>query len=643
MTSVVLALAQLAVVLQPVVAQAPVNDVISWPSGLLLLASVLYAALGTNCESLWDIDPSIGPFLWSGLPKLSISIMQRVNWVSGACHFVPRIRSAYGISNFWIRSEGVTDVARADALRKTLDVLHCVTYGPLPEPIDESLWRLTSAGLVQPAPIVAMSPLLKSSSPAPSARDFLLFAAIDYHAFREWEVNIYQRGKVAFSTKGMPASSVIDVDSEDAALLVVAAQMVRRPNSQSPLRALAKEEGNDFGPYTLNLDLINLDAPACAIDFHSYSPDSSKVSASLKELAGAYYRVVQHIKRSVDTPGWLITDQLAQIAVGQTLWISILGGALLDSGRLTIQNLPGRWGILNISADEAYLSRIESMLEALAPYANTPEFFDLVFSGGTSRRTTYPFLVAGLCGQMIICYFLSVGTSAGVWTSVALANSLYAGRLTDWHSAFNGKTKATDEPGMKMYVPRSPTREIMAIATLNRSAPRTGILRPGLLLNVFGLVAAIFGAIFQTQTRNALGFGPLKSTPPWVVYTSTVLAVGTSSLILLTVVLQQIKERTWFHHSETSQRWLVYTTLCGSFVTSGLAIFFLKCQVTSLWPVLDAVTWLSGMPLGVLENGRIISADDNLLHLALLNRWIMGAVASSVGSSGVNGAGVCWR
>ncbi|KAH8092218.1 hypothetical protein BXZ70DRAFT_464708 [Cristinia sonorae] len=628
----------------PVLAQAPVNDVISWPSGLLLLASVLYAALGTNCETLWDIDPSIGPFIWSGLPLLSLSPMKRVNWVSNACHFVSGIRTANGKSNFWIRSEEVTSAARSEALRKVTSLIHPVMYEGLEEPLDETLWRITSAGLVQREAIVPISPNLPPKPTPPSARDFLLFAAIDYHVFRKWEVMIYQRGGLAFSTKGMPASSVVDVESEEEALLVVAAQMVRRPHSQSPLRGQAKNEGSsDIGPYTLYLDTISLDKPACAIDFHSYSPDSAKVSASLTELAGAYFRVVQYIKRSVDTPGWHVNGEVAKVSVGQTVWIAILGGALLDKGRLTIQNLPGRWGILGVSADEAYLSRIESILEALEPHVNTSEFFDLVFSGGTSRRSTWPFLIAGLCGQVIICYFLSVGTSAGVWTSVALSNSLYVGKLTDWHSAFTGKVKANEEPGLKMYVPRSPNKELMCIATLDRSPPKTPTLRPGVLLNLFGVAAAILGTIFQSDTRDSLGFGPITFTPPWVVYTSAGLSIGTSGLILLTIVLQQLRERTWRDHSELPQRWVVYTTLGASVVVSGLAVFFMQCRVAKLWPVLDAVTWLSGMPLGMLENGRMIAVDDNLLHLALLNRWIMGAVASSVGSSGDNGAGVCWK
>ncbi|KAI0029485.1 hypothetical protein K488DRAFT_80127 [Vararia minispora EC-137] len=571
----------------------------TWPSGLLLLASVLYAALGQSCESLWDIDPSIGPFLWSGLPLLSLLIMRRVNWVSRACHFVPFIRSAHGVSNFWIRSDIVSNEARADALRKTSSLLHCVIYGPLQEPIDEGLWRLTSAGLVSPAPFLPSPPSLKPAEiDHPTAHDFLLFAAIDYHAFS---------GAVVFSTKGMPASSVVDIDSEEAALPVVAAQMVRRPHSQSLLRACAKLEGpTEQGPYRLDLEDVKFDVPVCNIDFHSYSPESSKVSASLHELASAYLRVVRHVKQRAEAPNWLVTNQLARISVGQTMWTVILGGALLDSGRLIFQNLPGRWAVKDSSADEAFLTRVEAMLQAIEPYANTQKFFDLVFSGGTSRRWTHPFLVAGLCGQMIICYFLSVGTSAGVWTSVALSNSLYVGKLSDWHSVFFGRTAEGYEPGMKTYVPDSPSKEIMAIATFDRSPPRRGMLRPGFLLNTLGLSAAIFGAIFQEQTRTSLGFGPLSPTPNWVVYTAIALSTGTSLLIFVFIILQQRTERTWFDDSITPTR---------------------------LWPVLDTLAWVSGFPLGVLENGGMISIDDNLLHLVLLN--------SSAGSSAVNGGGIC--
>ncbi|KIK01119.1 hypothetical protein K443DRAFT_7167, partial [Laccaria amethystina LaAM-08-1] len=93
--------AVIALSLPLVFAQAPVNDVVSWPPGLLLLATVLYATLGTSPNQLWEIEPVTGVFLFTGLPKLSIRGMQRVNWVTSACHFVPGIRSAFGRANFW--------------------------------------------------------------------------------------------------------------------------------------------------------------------------------------------------------------------------------------------------------------------------------------------------------------------------------------------------------------------------------------------------------------------------------------------------------------------------------------------------------------------------------------------------------------
>ncbi|TCD67338.1 hypothetical protein EIP91_000259 [Steccherinum ochraceum] len=628
----------LASLLQPVLAQAPVNDVISWPSGLLLLASVLYAALGTNCDVLWEIDPSIGPFIWTGLPVFSISVMQRVRWVAKACHFVPRIRTAHGKSNFWIRSDEISQVARNDALRKALAVLHPVTYIPLPTDIDKARWLPTPEGLLRSTSISPTTPDLKPQSVIPSSREFLLFAASHYHVYWEVEVNIYQKGEMAFSTKGLPSDAILDVDNEEDALFITVAHMAARPHSQSIIRGFAKHDESTPEQYHLDMGSLDLDVPACSIDFHSYSPDKYKVAASLRELAAAYLHVVQYIKRSVEPTG-----SLAQASVGQSIWIAFFGGILFDHGRLTIQNLPGAWSAKGSSADEAYLNRLESMLEVISPYANTPEFGELVFSGGTSRRATYPFLFAGLCGQMIICYFLCVGTSAGVWTAVALSNSLYAGRLTDLHSLFNGKLQHTEEPGMKMCVPRSPTKDIMAIATFDRSAPRSRGLRPGLFLNILGVIAAIFGAVFQDQTRSALDFGPPSATPTWVVYTSIALALGTSGLLLITVLLQQMKERTWQDDSEVAQRWMIYTTLTGSLVVSGLAVFFMKCKEAHLWPILDAVTYLSAFPLGVLENGRMISADDNMLHLALLTRWVMGAVASSVGSSRATGPGVCWK
>ncbi|KIY67858.1 hypothetical protein CYLTODRAFT_490261 [Cylindrobasidium torrendii FP15055 ss-10] len=624
----------LAYFVEQVVAQAPVNDVISWPSGLLLLASVLYAALGNSPDFLWEIEPIAGLFLASGLPVVSIPLMLKVNWVSKTCHFVSHIRTAYGESEFWIRSEAVTVHARKTALEKVTGTISCVRLEKWDNepPLDEENWRATSAGLLYPfkhLPPPSPSPGASKSSHI-TAEDFLYFAAIDYHAFRSWKVEIHSGGKCVFSTAGMPASTVIDVDSEDSAIYVVAANMVRRPHSQSPLRAAATLVGEDS--YTLNIDAVDLNAPACAIDFHSYAPEKSKVSASLVQLAHSYYTVVQHIKATSDSE-ILVSSGLARIVVGRALWISILGGAVLDTGRLTIQNLPGRWGMRDLSADDAYLSRIETVLDLIKPTldAYNGGFDELVYSNGLSRRTAIPFLIAGLFGQAIICYFLSVGTSAGVWTSVALANCLYAGRLTDWHSIWCGKNDRSEQPGMKMYLPG--TKDIMCIATLDRSTPRQGHLRQGFLLNSIGLIAAILGAVFQGPTRDALGFSEFTPTPAWVLYAAVGLCVGASVLILSTVFIQQLHEKTWNNDSLMPTRWMVYTTIIPSMIISGLGLFFQQTGKARLWPLLDALTWVSGLPMGMIENGRVFPADDNLLHLVLLNRWIMGAVASSLGST----------
>ncbi|KAF9509152.1 hypothetical protein BS47DRAFT_1349598 [Hydnum rufescens UP504] len=562
-----------ALFLRPVLAQAPANDIISWPSSLLLLASILYAGLGT--------EPSIGIFLGRGLPIFSLKAMRRVKWVSNACHFLSDIRSMHGKSNFWIRSNEITVVARAEALKKTNSVLHPVTYKHLAMPLDKSLWRLMSEGLIIPAIWTPITPSSLSIKP-----NFLLFAAADYHVFRDWMVNMYQGDEPQFSMLWMPHSSVIDVDSEDKALAVVAAHM--------------NEGSTDEGPWKLNLVGVNLDGPICAINFHSYSSTSAKVSTSLNELAHAYYRVVQHIKQQAIAFDALNSGQLATVNVGQSLWIAILGGELLDKGRVTFQNLPGSgsWAIKDTSAGEAYLDRVQAVLEAIEPYANTPKFFDLVFSSGTSRWPTYAFLFAGLCRQMIICYFLSIGTSAGIWTSVTLANSLYSGRLTDWHTMFFGRTPRTSELGMKMLVPDAGSKELMVVATFDRSSPCAPQgLTPGLFLNGFGLLAAILGAIFQEQTRNTLGFRPTVPTATWVIYTSIALSLGIEGLT----------------------RWAIYSTVFPSLIICTLAAFFAHCCLGHLWPILDALTWLSGLPLGIIENGRMILIDDNYLHLVLVN------------------------
>ncbi|PPQ95187.1 hypothetical protein CVT26_014879 [Gymnopilus dilepis] len=617
-------------------AQAPVNDVVSWPSGMLLLATILYAALGTSPDLLWDIEPVTGFFFFDGLPKISIPLMQQVNWVSRTCHFVPDIRSSFGVQNFWVRSNDVSAKARAEALQNVVSKFGCVTYALPSEPIND---KISPEGLMVYAKS-ASSPSPKSEIPCPPpvARDFLLFAAIDYHVFREWEVQILSQGKVVFSTKDMPASSVLDVSCEEEAVYLAAAHMVARPHSQSIMRSMSERTGNDqLGPYLLNLDTINRDAPICAVDFHSYAPEDHKVSATLSELGRAYYRVVKFLKDQASKGG--SANDIAQINVGRTLWIAIFGGATLDTGRLTFQNLPGRWGMKDVSADEAYLSRVDTVLQILAPYAGTThEFGDLLTSGGISRRTAVPFFIAGLAGQIIICYFLSVGTSAGVWTSVALANSLFAGRLIDWHSLYFGKSLSfsNEEPGMKIYLPDSPGKEFMVVATFNRSSPKQGRFRPGFFMSTFGLLAAILGAVFSRETRHALSFGPKIPTPTWIIYTSVVLCICTTLLTLSILVFQQRSEKTWWDNSEMPTRWMVYAILPPSLAICALAIIFKLRNMPHWWPILDAMTWLSGIPLGMIENGRMIAGDENTIHLVLLNRWMMGAVASALGSSSVS-------
>jgi len=197
---------------------------------------------------------------------------------------------------------------------------------------------------------------------------------------------------------------------------------------------------------------------------------------------------------------------------------------------------------------------------------------------------------------------------------------------------------------MKMFVPDSGSKEPMVVATFDRSSPRAPqALTPGLFLNAFGLLAAILGAIFQEQTRNTLGFGPTVPTATWVVYTSIALSLGMSLLIVTLSIFQQLEERTWFNDSERPTRWAIYSTVFASLVICTLAAFFTRCHLGQMWPVLDALTWLSGLPLGIIENGRMISIDDNFLHLVLVNRWMLGAVASTLGNGATGTNEICWR
>ena len=629
-------------------AQAPVNDIVSWPSGLLLLATILYAALGTSPDDLWNVEPTTGLFLGRGLPLLSIPIMQKVFWASPVCHFISGIRTAAGTSNFWVRADEIGPETRKECLIRALEDVPCINYGDPVFEIDHSLWDINMWGFLKPSsrlskiPSTSVSPPQPSSKqelcPIPSAHDFLLFAAIDYHVDREWDVEVVHRLVRVFSTKGSEASCVFDVNSVEEAIPIVAANIVRRPNSQSLLRRFAVfldgHYPTDQFPYcTFNIDrFVNSKEAVCCIDIHSYAPRGRAIMASLSELAGAYYRVVNYLKT---LPSQRLPGQVAHISVGQSLWVAILGGGLLDNGRVTFQNLPDKQWLFDRTVDEAYRERVFAVLRELKTHnvVQSGTFDNIIaYSGGISRGPAIPFLITGLTGQILVCYFLAVGTSAGVWTSVALANIVFAGRLTDLHSLYFGRSQGGTEPGFKLRLPNDHSRN-MVVATLDKTCPNEGKLRPGLLLNMFGFIGAVLGSGFQNRTRNALGFSPFEPCRPWVVYTATGLALFTASLILFVVVSQQIRERIWLNKSQFPYRVAISSTLVTSLLIAILTIVFRMERRMHLWPILDALTWLSGLPLGILENGRMISIDHNVLHLVLILRWLMGAMASAVGSS----------
>ncbi|KAF9010585.1 hypothetical protein BDQ17DRAFT_1346474 [Cyathus striatus] len=571
----------------------------NWPTGLLLLAFILYFGLGLDPEALWSVDPSIGLLMGAGLPTFSIPAMRRVSWVAKACHFVPNIRFSSGRANFWVPSDAISASARLEAFDRTLNVLSPIVYESAEFQVDENIWKINKHGLLEPIYSVRSS---FTYSPDASPYDPRL-----------WEVRVRWKGEIAFSTNGTDAKSLFDVQSESAALPIVAAKLVRRPHSQSSLRAAALNEGDHKnGPYTLMLDSLSVTDPASSIDFHSYSADSSKVAASLTEFARAYYRVIQYIKQSSAPLG---RGLIAHVQVGQTLWIAILGGVTLDRGRLTIQNLPGRWAVRNISSDEAYISRISAILELIRTYARKTSFFDLVYSGGSSRRPSMIFLVAGILIQAALCFVLSISTSAGVWTSVSLANVIMLNKLTDWHSMYWGKTAGTDQPGMKMYVPGR--TELLAIATFDRTSPREGAFAPGTLLNVTGMLASTLGVVFQDILRSLLGLPRWQPPTVGIFYAALSLAFGTTVFIVVIVCIQQKRERTWNDDSEFPLRCMVYSTLCCSLSVTLLSWIFVKWQLFRLWPLLEIVVWLSGIPFGILENGRMIM---------LFSRWISGSM-----------------
>jgi len=116
-------------------------------------------------------------------------------------------------------------------------------------------------------------------------------------------------------------------------------------------------------------------------------------------------------------------------------------------------------------------------------------------------------------------------------------------------------------------------------------------------------------------------------------YLSMFLSVGLSLLIGITIYLQQLHERTWANDSELPTRWMVYTALSCSMTVAGFGFVFDRSQLTWLWPVLDAFIWVSGLPLGMLENGRISSGDESTIQMILVNRWLMGFITSIVASN----------
>jgi hypothetical protein len=81
-----------------------------------------------------------------------------------------------------------------------------------------------------------------------------------------------------------------------------------------------------------------------------------KLTPFLRELA-------QHIKplhHDCST-----TCNIARVNVGQTMWISFLYGSVLNQGGITSQKLLGSLGNWRVSADHAYLTCMEAVLEQL--------------------------------------------------------------------------------------------------------------------------------------------------------------------------------------------------------------------------------------------------------------------------------------
>ncbi|EJD37746.1 hypothetical protein AURDEDRAFT_173255 [Auricularia subglabra TFB-10046 SS5] len=150
--ALVLAVAYL---VQRVAAQAPVNDVISWPSGLLLLATVIYAAVVRTTNQLWAADPAIGPFLLKGWPFMNVGTRYDCQWSVSSCHIMSEVRPAFGSHACWLCAEQVEPRIREAALARAEKVLSCVTWYDIPgayRRIPRQVLKLFPHRLLRPLP-----------------------------------------------------------------------------------------------------------------------------------------------------------------------------------------------------------------------------------------------------------------------------------------------------------------------------------------------------------------------------------------------------------------------------------------------------------------------------------------------------------
>ncbi|KAL1735098.1 hypothetical protein EV714DRAFT_268373 [Schizophyllum commune] len=615
----------------PVLAQAPVNDIVGWPTGLLLLATCMYVILGTKYEDLWSIDPSTGPFLWSGFPMHSIPALYHSDQTASVCHFLPRVRTVFGPSTIWAPSEKISQEARADVLRKATKVIHPVLPDPQHTEVDQT-WLLEPSGLLRQKEILE-NPGLAPSEDA-TARDFLLFAAIEYFRLDKCrckgvEVCVYRGTCCLFSTKGLPRRWVMDVDNEEMALRVVAAILHCHPHVESQLSTYAVT-----GPPSCRVQLDQIDAQKdlCIVitSFGTSVDDKCGVHTSLNELAKAYFIVVQHHKKEPDVEKRM-EGYVAIASVKQTMWLAIFGGALLESGRLTIQNLQG-YREHDMFIDQAFSRRIEHVLDTLSPRGNDVDLTEITHDFMPSKRSalSHVFFVAGLLGQMITSYFLCASGCVGTWSSVALANSLYSGRLSDWHTRSHGGASGAAEAGIWMQAPF--TKDVMCFATLDRSMPRVDKQRPGILLNVCGIAAAIMGVVFQQQTRTALGFDDAPSLmSPSIAFATSVVITFLALLFSVFLGLTDLETLT----DSDRYKWIWTSTAVGMVIASvlGNSVYYARnylCEQT-LWITIDVTVWITGLPLGWLLNGQLpVDVDHTVVHFALASRWMMGALASLI-------------